>query len=357
MSRVEYLHTQWGSLMKLPFNLALGHLAVIVPRPKVRSRTVADGSVIHEAHNIEYLNLKSERGLFDIGFMLNYRQFANQTAAERFTILALQRRLTFSHKLTFPNLRDTGDLFSVEASAEKLVWATIPGTVIPTSKFTVLDLHDQDMALDESDALRETIELAIQGCPGANAEEILERFYRFKAPHPTDIRRALNKLEPLGFVREYIDVDRLRRRAVFNMRMVASTRSGILRGMIAAEDLLRRVDGQEVTFSVDLATVEPPVKRAHSTTTGRRRNITKAQYQSKSHTERDLRIKAEKRISEYEGNGYLTHDQFARLRHALDDPAISIEHRETIKQILATALSDPLTEIPEFLRAKDKRHA
>jgi len=343
--------------MKLPFDLPFGHLPVIVPRPKVRSRTVADGSVIHEAHNIEYLKLESERGLFDIGFMLNVRQFAYLSAAERFTILALQRRLSFSGKIKFPNLHDTGELYSVEGGDEKLVWATIPGAVIITSKFTVLDLHDQDMALDESDALRVTIELAIQGCPGANADEILERFYRFKTPHPTDIRRALNKLEPLGFVREYINVDRLRRRAVFNMRMVASTRSGILRGLIAAEDLVRRVDGSEVTFSADLATVEPPVKRANSTTTGRRRNITKAQYQSKFHVECDLRIKAEKQISEYEGNGYLTHEQFAGLRLALDDPALATELRETIKGILASALSDPLTEIPEILREEDNRYA
>ena len=343
--------------MKLPFDPPPSHLPVIVPRPKVRPRTIVDGNGIHEAHNIEYLKLESERGLFDIGFMLNVCQFAYLSAAERFTILALQRRLKFSDKIKFPNLRDTGDLFSVEGSNEKLVWATIPGTVIATSKFTVLDLHDQDMAIEEADALRETIEQATQGCPGADVVLILERFCRFKTPHQTDIRRALNKLVVLGVVREYIKVDRYNRRAVFNMRMVASTRSGILRGMIAAEDLLRRVDGSEVTFGVDLAAVEPPEKRVNSTTTGRRRVITKSQYQSKFHSEHDLRIKAEKRITEYEGNGFLTHEQFAGLRLALDDPAVSIELRESIKQILAPALSDPLTEIPEFLRAKDKRHA
>ena len=49
--------------------------------------------------------------------------------------------------------------------------------------------------------------------------------------------------------------------------------------MIAADDLLRRVNGTEVTFSVDLGMVEPPVKRVNSTMAGRQRNITKAQYQ------------------------------------------------------------------------------
>jgi len=342
--------------MKLPFDLPSGRLPVIVRRPKVKSRTRVDGSLIREAQNVRYLNLESERGLFDIGFMLNYRQFASQLSAERFTILALQRRLTFSDKIIFPGLGDTGKLFSVEASNDKFVWATIPETVILTSKFTVLDLHDQGMALDEPDALRRTIEKAIQGCPGADTEEILERFNRFKTPHPTDIRRALKKLIPLGFVREYIEVDRHVRCAVFNMRMVANTRSGILRGMIAAEDQLHRINGSEVAFGVDLNAVEQPAERIDSTSTGRRRKTKRGDYQSKYHSERDRRIKAEKRITEFECKGFLTHDQFAGLRIALDDPTLSVELRESISQILLSALSDPLTEIPISAQLKKDKN-
>ena len=140
--------------MKPPFDLPPNHLPVIAPRPRVKPRELADGTVIPEAHNIRYLDLKSERGLFDIGSMLDFRQFAKQSAAEQFAILALQRRLTFSRKLTFPELRDTGELVFVDSSNDKLVWAMIPETVIITSKFTVLDFHDQCMALSEPDALR-----------------------------------------------------------------------------------------------------------------------------------------------------------------------------------------------------------
>lgn len=269
---MEYLHTSGGCPLKLPFDLPSGHLPVIVPRPNVRRIELADGSQAFEAHNVRFLNLRADRGLFDIGFTLDFRQFGKQTAAEQFTILALQRRLTFSRKLTFPELRDTGELVFVDSSNDKLVWATIPETVIITSKFSVLDLHDQCMALDEPEALRETIEHAFQGCPNADVDEVLKRFLSFTPPHPTDISRALKMLPTLGIVREYIEIDRRRRRAVFNMRMVASTSSGILRGMVAAEDLLRRVDGTEVTFSVDPSTAEPPVKRVKSTSTGKRNN-------------------------------------------------------------------------------------
>jgi len=343
--------------MKLPFDLPPGHRPVIVLRPKVKPRLRVDGSVAHEAHNIRYLDLRSERGLFDIGFMLNYRQFASQSAAERFTVLALQRRLTFSGKITFPNLRDTGKLYSVDISDDKLVWATIPETVIVTSKFTALDLHDQGMAIDELDALRETIELAIQGCPAADVEEILERFSHSKTPHPTDIGRALKKLVPLGFVQEYVEVNKRVFRAVFNMRMVAATRSGILRGMIDADDLLRRVDGTEVTFSGGLNKVEAPVKRVKSTSTGKRRTLKKADYQSMSHSEHAARVKAEKRLADYEDNGYLPAEQFVDLRKLLDDPTVPDQVRETLTLILTSVRCDPLTEIPETLNAKEQRHA
>ena len=356
--RVEYLHTSGGPTLKLPFALPPGRLPVIVPRPKVKPRELADGTVLYEAHNVHFFNLESERGLFDIGFMLNVHQFAQLSAAERFTILALQRRLTFSRKLIFPHLRDTGELVFVETSDNKHVWATIPGTVIVTSKFTVLDLHDQGMALDELDALRETIELAIQGCPGANTEAILERFHRFKTPHPTDISRALKKLIPLGFVREYIKIDSHRRRAIFNMRMVAATKSGILRGMIAADDLLRRVDGSEVAFSEDINTANPPAKRVNSTSTGRRRILKKADYQSMYHSEHDKLTRAEKLIMDYEVNGYLTPGQFTELHTVIGDPAFSDQAREAFTRIFEAARTDPLTEIPTaVITKKDKSRA
>ena len=288
--------------MGLPFDLPVGNLPVIVRRPKVKPRKLADGTVIYEAHNIRYLDLQSNRGLFDIGLMLDVRQSAKLSAAEQFTILALQRRLKFSDKLTFPQLRDTGELFFVENSDDKLVWATLPETIIVTTKFSVLDIHDQGMAISEPDALRETIAQANPGCPDADVEEVLSRFRNFKPPHQTDIRRALKALQKLGIVREYIKIDRHRRRAVFNMRMVAATRSGILRGMIFADDDLRRVHGTEVIFSVDLGTAEPPVKRVKSTSTGRRRKLTRAEYQSMYHSERAARLKAERLIKHFEDN-------------------------------------------------------
>jgi hypothetical protein len=352
---VEYLHTSGGRPLNLPFDLPGGHLPVIVPRPKVSPRTLDDGTVNYEAHNIEFLNLQSDRGLFDIGFMLNVRQFAKQSAAEQFTILALQRRLTFSRKLTFPHLWETGEPVLVDSSDDKLVWATIPETVIITSEFSVLNIHDQCMALSEPEALRENIEKAVQGCPDANVEEVLNRLLSFTPPHRSDISSALKILPTLGIVREYIKIDRRRRRAVFNMRMVASTSSGILRGMIAAEDLLRRVRGSEVTFSDDLATVEPPVKRLKSTSTGKRKKITRAEYQSKYHAEREKLTKAEKLILDYESNGCLTSEQFNVLRRALDDPTVADKTREELGRIFASAHTDLATDIPTAT-ATEKKH-
>lgn len=343
--------------MSLPFDLPHGRLPVIVPCPKVRQVEGVDETLAYEAHRVRDLKLEADRGLFDIGFMLNVHQFANLLPAERYTIRALQRRLSFSDKLQFPDLRDTGRLHYVEKSDQKLVWATIPETVVVTSSFTVLDLRDQRMALGEPEALRTAIEQALQGCPDADVEEMLKRFRDFNPPHRTDISRALKKLLSLGFIREYIKVDSHRRRAVFNMRMVANTRSGILRGMIAAEDNLRRVHGTEVTFSVDLSAAEPPVKRVNSTKTGRQKKITRAEYQSKFHSEREKRIKAEKRIADYDDNGYLTPLQFADLRKIRDDPAAPDLVRETLTLILTSVRCDPLTEIPEVLNAKDQRLA
>jgi hypothetical protein len=316
--------------MNLPFVLPAHHLPVILPCPKVHSRNLIDGTVIYEAHNVRYLNLQSDRGHFEIGFMLEVRQFAALRSAEQFTILALVRLLEFSDDLQFPDFRYTGQLVYVENSDKKFVWATIPSHVIVTSTFTPLDLYDRRMALDEPDVLRETIEQVTQGCPDAEVEELLLRFNHFKPPHISDIRRALKQLPRLGIVREYIQLDRHCRRAMFNMRVVAKTRSYILRGMIAADDHCRRFHGTEVEFSDDLSNATPPAKRVNSTTTGRRRKINRAQYQSLYHSEHAKLIKATKQIAECEGSGYL---------------------------ILASVSCNPLTEIPEILTAKDKRHA
>ncbi len=343
--------------MSLPFDLPHDRLPVILPRPEVRPVTHADGVVTHEAYNVRQLNLQADRGLFEIGFMLEIRQFAKLLAAEEFTIHALVRLLTFSDKLVFPDLRDTGQLVYVGNSDDKFVWATIPSHVIVTSRFTRLDLYDQRMALDESDVIRKAIEQAMQGCPNADMEELFERFRRFKPPHPSDIRRALKQLPRLGIIREYITLDRHSRRAVFNMRVVAATRSYILRGMIAADDHCRRFHGTEVTFGADLATAEQPATRVNSTTTGRRRKLTRAQYQSKYHSEQAARIKAENRIADYEDKGYLTAEQFAELRKILDDPTTPDQVRETLTLILTSVGCDPLTEIPETIDAKDQRHA
>ena len=190
MPRVEYLHTSGGGPMSLPFDLPPGRLPVILPRPKVRSRKLLDGALIHEAHNVRHLHLQSDRGLFEIGFMLEFRQFAALSAAELFTIRSLARCLTFSDKLVFPDLRDTGQLLFVENSDNSYVWATIPETVVVTSHFTALDLRDQGMALDEPDVLREAIERAVLSCPDADVDEMLKRFGKFKRPHITNIRRC-----------------------------------------------------------------------------------------------------------------------------------------------------------------------
>jgi hypothetical protein len=342
--------------MTLPFVFHPGRLPVIVLRPKVRKRKLPDGSLIYEAYKVRYLDLRSDRALFDIGFMLDVQQFAKLTAAERFTIIALQRRLTFSDKLTFPDLTDTGQLLPVEGSDGKFVWATIPETVIVTSAFTIFDLHDQGMALDRPEALREVIEHAIQGCPQANIDEIMACFCDFKSPHRSDISRALNKLPRLGVLRDLIKLDRYRRRAVFNMRMVATTRSGILRGMITAEDHLRRIDGTEVTFSTDLSAAEPPVERVNVASTGRRRKLTRAQYQSKYHSEDEKRRKAEGLIADYERNGYLTPEQFACLHQLQDDQTLPDQMRKILDNF-SSARTDPPTEIPENMSARSKSHA
>lgn len=344
--------------MKLPFILPPGRLPVIVRRPKIKTETLADGTTVHVAHNVSYLNLESERGLFDIGFMLDFRQFGFQSSEEQFTTLALQRKLAFSDEVDFPDLKTTGQLFPVNNTDEKRVWATIPETVVLTSKFTPYDLHDEGMAINELGVLRERIEQVTQGCQNVDVKEIINRFQRFTIPHVTDIRSALKNLESLGLVRKYIKEDRLNRRALVNMRMIAATRSWILRGMIDAEDRLNRVDGSAVSFSVDLNLVDPPAKRIKSTSTGRRKKPKKADYQSKYHAENEKLTKAEKLIAKYEGNGYLTQSQFTELGQAQEDPTIPRHVREALESVFESAHTDPLTEIPIIADTKkDKRNA
>ncbi len=281
--------------MDLPFDLPRGYLPVIVRRPKVKSRELLDGTKIFEALNIRYLDLKSDRGLFDIGLMLDIRQFAMLTRAERYTLLSLQRRLDFSAEITFPNLDRTGELFAVDGSDGRLVWATIPAMVIVTRKFTILDLHDKGMALDEPDVLQEVVEQRLQGCPDAELDELMQRFADFKPPHRTDISRAVRALERLGIIREVIGIGRYHYRAVFNMRLVAATRSGIVAGMIAAEDQLRRFDESTVFFETDLKNATSPTEPKKATRSGRRRKLTRADYQAISHKERAARIKLERK--------------------------------------------------------------
>lgn len=288
--------------MSLPFDTPRGYLPVIVPRPKIRKIKQADGNVQYEPFNGTFLPFKSDRDLFDIGTMLDIEQFAALTAAEKYTLLALKRRLKFNDKILFPDLRETGKLYSVENSDEKLVWCLIPDSVIVTTKFTPMDLSEQDMALDDPKTIREIIEQALVACPEADVEALRKRFFTFKMPHVSDIRRALASLVRLGMVKEYIRENRHERRAVFNMRLVAATRSGILSGMVAANDHLRRIHGSVVSFSRNPATEPEPIRLEGTTSKARRKKLTRADYQTRYHQEKARREKAEKLITELEAN-------------------------------------------------------
>ena len=67
--------------------------------------------------------------------------------------------------------------------------------------------------------------------------------------------------------------------------------------------------------------------------------------------------KPEKRLADYEDNGYLNAEQFADLRKLLDDPTTPDQVRDTLRLIIISVRCDPFTEIPEILTAKDQRHA
>jgi hypothetical protein len=92
--------------------------------------------------------------------------------------------------------------------------------------------------------------------------------------------------------------------------------------------------------------VEDPKKRSNVTTAGKRKKRNKQQYQSMYNSEQEKRRKAEKLIADYEGNGYMTQNQFTELCKAKDDPATSRHVREALDSVFETAHTDPLTEIP-----------
>ena len=364
MSRVEYFHTLWGELMSLPFNLPHGRIPVIVPRPEIREVEFADGTLEYEAYPVRYLSSHYERGLFDIGTMLDILQFGNITRTERYVIQALQRRLTYSGKLDFPGLAESGVLIPVQNTKEDLVWATVSHGISVTRSFTILDLCHNGMALANPEYLREVIESNQRGCPEANAETLLKRFQTFTPKRREEVSRALNKLIELGILRELEKLDNYRYRAVFNPHLVVSTRSGIIRGVIKAEDVLR-FDGTEITYTLDFGAAREPANRSGANATGRRPYIRRDTLMSMYDAERVKLItaenklaKAQLRIKVYEENGYLSPEQEMVFRQILDDPIVPDKLQKSVKRAFASAHADPFVEIPVLADSKkDKRNA
>ena len=361
MARVEYFHTLWVCAVSLPFVLPLRRIPVIVPRTEVRKIVRADGTEEYEAHPIRYLSSHAERGLFDIGTMLDIRQFAKTNQTEDYVIYALERRLTYSAKLDFPGLAESGQFIPVKELKDDLVWATISQGVSVTNSFSILDLCHSGMALGNPEFLKERIESCQKGCPEANADALLKRFQQFKPRRREEVSRALKKLLSLGILRELVKLDRYRYRAVFNPHLVVNTRSGIRQGIIKAEDVLR-FDGTEITYTLDLGAAREPANRTATNTTGRRPYITRNAYQSmydaeqveRTATENKL-IKAQKCIAEYEKNGFLTPGQLTMFRQVLDEPAVPDQLQNSLKRAIESAHSDPLIEIPiTAITKKDK---
>ncbi|MBT5352184.1 MAG: hypothetical protein HOH64_02765 [Rhodospirillales bacterium] len=350
--------------MSVLFVPAAGRIPVIVPRPEIREVEFADGRFEYEAHPVRYLSSHYERGLFDIGTMLDILQFGNITRTERYVIQALQRRLTFSGKLDFPGLAESGALIPVQNTEEDLVWATVSQGISVTRSFTILDLCHNGMALDNPEYLREVIESNQRGCPGANAEALLKRFQIFTPRRREEVSRALNKLVELGILRELEKLDNYRYRAVFNPHLVVSTRSGIIRGAIKAENVLR-FDGAEISYTLDLGAAREPANRSGTNVTGRRPYITRDAYQSMYDAEHVDRVaienrlaKAQHRIQEYEESGYLSLEQDMLLRQILDDPMFPEKLRNQLKHAFTSAYADPLSEIPTPTNTmKGKRNA
>jgi hypothetical protein len=330
----------------------MGRIPVIVPRPEIQQIEIADGTLEYEASLIRYLSSHSERGLFDIGTMLDIRQFGNISKTERFVILALERRLTFSRKLDFPGLAELGVLIPVKDFNEELAWATISQRVSVTSSFTVLDLCHCGMALNNPDYLKQIIESNQRGCAEADADALLIRFQKFKPRRREEVSRALNKLIRLGILRELIDLGNYRYRAVFNPYLVASTNSGIRQGILKAEDVLR-IDGNEVAYSLPISTARQPAESNGAKVTGRRQYIKRNAYQSMYDAESVKRIatenrliKALKRNAEYEKNGCLTSNQLTTIRMVMGEPTVPDLLRQSLRRTFAFAHTDPPTEIP-----------
>ena len=350
--------------MSVSFVPAAGRIPVIVPRPEIREVEVADGTLEYEAYPVRYLSSHYERGLFDIGTMLDILQFGNITRTERYVIQALQRRLTFSGKLDFPGLAQSGVLIPVQNTKEDLVWATVSQGISATGSFTILDLCHNGMALANPEYLREVIESNQRGCPEAKAETLLKRFQTFTPKRREEVSRALNKLIELGILRELEKLDNYRYRAVFNPHLVVSTRSGIIRGAIKAEDVLR-FNGTEISYTLDLGAAREPAKCDGTNVTGRRPYITRDAYQAMYDAERVDRVaienklaKALHRIKVYEENGFLSPDQEMIFRQVLNDPKVSDQLRKSLNSAFASAHADPLIEIPIPVNSKkDKRNA
>ncbi len=332
--------------MDLPFDLPPGRLPTIVPRPKGEPKKFASGALGYRKDQIRYLLPQEPRDRFAFDLALDFQQFAYRPPAERYTLRALLRLTDFSDKLEFPGLQETGELMTVAHSNGKLVWATVPESVIVTKVFTILDLREQGMALNEPDVLRENIEQSLRDCPDADVEFFLKRLNASKTYDPADIRRAIGNLVRLGFIREYKKLDRSRRRVVLNIRMIASTRSGIRRGVIAAADALR-VEGSSIEFHTDIDAAEAPAERERATKKGRKKKKTRAEYQAEAHREYTARRVAENKVET------LT----AALYELRDSGALTSEQQRVVNDAIALAHSDPLTEVPAAIDAKEQHSA
>jgi len=249
----------------------------------------------------------------------------------------------------------------VQNTKEDLVWASVSQRISATGSFTILDLCHNGMALTNPEYLREVIESNQRGCPGANAEALLKRFQTFTPKRREEISRALNKLVELGILRELVKIDNYRYRAVFNPHLVVSTRSGIIRGAIKAEDVLR-FDGTEISYTLDLGASREPADRDGEIANARRPYITRDAYQAMYDAERVDRtatenklMKAQKCIAEYEENGCLTPDQLTTVHFVMDEPAVPDQLRRSLKQAFASAHADPRTDIPAGAVIKEEK--
>jgi hypothetical protein len=348
--------------MTLPFILRPRRLPVILPRPEKRW-IKRRGVKICVAHNITYFMSTSKRSFFDFDLMLDILQFADLSRTDRYVILALQRRLKFDGKLDFPDLATSGEFIPVEGFEATSVWATISESVVRTRIFTVLDLCRESMALDNPDFLREFIEENQKGCPNADADELLKQFQNFTPRRREEIRPALEKLVRLGILRNLEKIDRLRYRATFNVRLVASTYSGIRQGMIRAEKQWQ-IQGQSVAFSVDLQNAQEPASNKRATSKGRKKYIRREQYQSmfealqtKHKAIENKLVKLLSRTNRYEENGFVTTDQLTSLRQVSENPEVPEQLRQAIDRSFNSAHLDPPSEIPANSKKKGKLHA